>query len=655
MIPKEKVDQIFDTVEIEEVIGDFVNLKKRGANFIGLCPFHDEKTPSFTVSPAKQIYKCFGCGKAGNAATFLMEHEHYSYPEALKFLANKYGIEIEEEELSDDQKEARNDRESILIVLNKAKDFYIDYLFQSQAGKEIALSYLKERNIDEVSIKNFEIGFSPAEKSAFSNYGEKIGIAKEYLLKAGLSVETKEGHLIDRFRERIIFPIHSISGRVLGFGGRILRKNTKEAKYINTPETEVYNKSKILYGLFQAKQEIRRKEACILVEGYTDVISLHQSGIQNVVASSGTSLTIDQVKLIKRYAENVLFLFDADPAGVKAALRGVDIVLEHDLNVKIIILPEGDDPDTFSRDRDTEEIELFLKENAEDFIRFKTKILKEEYGNDPVQKVRIIKGVVESISKIPDKLKRSIYVKETSRSLDVSEELLYQELNQFIIERVHKERNERKRDAKPPSPERKPPEQPGSDYDEGQNLTGIGAGRQEREIIKLLVLFGDREYEPEGDAGEDEQTEMNVASYILSETDEMDWDNEQYKSIRDLYQERILEDEPVPNLQWFINHENSDFQKMAAEFAAEKHHLSENWKEHIGKEVVPPEHNYKKAIQSAMAHLKLKKVMQLIKVNQEELKNADSEEKVEELLHIKHHLNDLKQNLSDSLGAVVLE
>ena len=430
MISKATIDQVFDTARVEEVIGDFVQLKKSGSNFKGLSPFSEERTPSFMVSPVKQIWKDFSTGKGGTSVSFLMEHEHFTYPEAIKYLARKYNIEIEETVQSDSDKEAAGERESMYLVSEYARTYFHNTLLKTDAGKAIGLSYFKERGFTEETIKDFQLGYSTDAWSGLTDSALKKGYQLKYLESTGLSI-VKETKQFDRFKGRVMFPIHSMSGRVLGFGGRILAKNEKAAKYLNSPESDIYHKSKVLYGIYYAKQTIAKEDNCYLVEGYTDVIQFHQKGIKNVVSSSGTALTPDQIRLINRLTKNITVLFDGDPAGIRAALRGIDLILEQGMNVKICTFPEGEDPDSFAKQNTLEELQAYLKENAKDFIAYKASLLMEEAQNDPVAKANLIRDMVTSISKVTDNIQREIYVRECSRIMDISEGVLFSTLAQM--------------------------------------------------------------------------------------------------------------------------------------------------------------------------------------------------------------------------------
>ncbi|NNC70077.1 MAG: DNA primase, partial [Flavobacteriaceae bacterium] len=430
MITKNTIDKVFETARVEEVIGDFVQLKKAGSNFKGLSPFADEKTPSFMVSPVKQIWKDFSSGKGGNVISFLMEHEHYSYPEAIRFLAKKYNIEIEETEQTDEQKQQASERESLFLVSEYARDYFHDILLNNEKGKAIGISYFKERGFTDETIETFQLGYALDVWDAFTETALKKGYQLEFLEKTGLTI-VREEKKFDRFKGRVLFPIHSMSGRVLGFGGRILSSEKKAAKYVNSPESEIYHKSKILYGIYHAKQAIAKEDNCYLVEGYTDVIQFHQSGIQNVVASSGTALTPEQIRLVSRLTQNITVLFDGDAAGIRASLRGIDLILEQGMNVKVVAFAEGEDPDSFAKSHSEGELRNFLTENAQDFIQFKVSLLMKEAQNDPVKKAGLIRDIVVSISKIPNNIQREVYVQECAKIMDISEKVLFSELAQL--------------------------------------------------------------------------------------------------------------------------------------------------------------------------------------------------------------------------------
>ncbi len=479
MISKTTIDNVFETSRVEEVIGDFVQLKKSGSNLKGLSPFTDERTPSFMVSPVKQIWKDFSSGKGGNVVAFLMEHEHFTYPEAIKYLAKKYGIEIEETEQSDEQKEHANERESMYLVSEYANKFFQESLLETDEGRAIGLSYFKERGFTMDTIKKFDLGYSPDNWDAFTNKALEDGYQLEYLEKTGLSI-VKEDKKFDRFKGRVMFPIHSMSGRVLGFGGRILSNTKKAAKYLNSPESDIYHKSKVLYGIYYAKQAIAREDNCYLVEGYTDVIQFNQSGIENTVSSSGTALTSEQIRLINRLTKNITVLFDGDAAGTRASLRGIDLILEQGMNVRVCTFPEGEDPDSFARANSEEELREFLQENSRDFISYKASLLMEEAKSDPVKKAELIRDMVNSISKIPDNIQREVYLQECSRIMDISENVLYASLAQI--------QNKDKRTSKPQNKNMEVVREETAPKTKVDHLYIL-----ERNIIKILVLYGNKE------------------------------------------------------------------------------------------------------------------------------------------------------------------
>src|SRR5471030_1887269 len=438
MIARSTVDRIMEATDIVEVIGEFVTLKKRGANYVGLSPFANEKTPSFTVSPAKGIFKDFSSGLGGSAVTFLMEHEKFNYPEALKWLAKKYGIDVEETTDAPENREAENHRESLLIVTGYAAKFFHESLLETDEGKSIGLSYFKERGFTNDTIRKFELGYSPDQWEAFTGQALNDGYQQEFLEETGLSVKRENGSLYDRYRGRVMFPIHSFTGRVIAFGGRTLKSDKNVPKYVNSPESEIYHKSNVLYGLYFAKKAIREEDNCFLVEGYADVLSVHQAGIENVVASSGTSLTAEQIRLIGRFTKNITILYDGDAAGIKASLRGMDLILEEGLNVKIVSFPDGHDPDSYVRKLGSTAFKTYIDENKKDFILFKTNVLLKDAGNDPLKKAEVIREVVESIAKIPDSIKASVFIKECSYVLDIDERALLSELNKMRLAKARK-------------------------------------------------------------------------------------------------------------------------------------------------------------------------------------------------------------------------
>ena len=487
MITKETIDKIFSAIRVEEIVGEYVQLKRAGSNYKGLSPFVDEKTPSFIVSPSKQIWKDFSSGKGGTAISFLMEIEGFSYPEALRYAAKKYGIEIEElkKDLTEEEKKAQTDKDLLYKIHEVANDFFQNQLYETEEGRNIGLSYFKERELKPETIKKFQLGYSPELKNAFTQYAVSKGYSKEILEKSGLSIfSEKSTEGIDRFRERVIFPIHGFSGRVLGFGGRILKSNTKTAKYLNSPETEIYHKSNVLYGLFQSKQAVSRENMCLLVEGYMDVVALHQSGIENVVASSGTSLTTEQIKLIKRLTENVTILFDGDAAGIKASFRSIDMLLAESMNIRILLFPEGHDPDSFARENSMEFVKNFIKENSKDFIDFKAEILLKETENDPIKKAEAIRDIVKSVANVDNGLKQEIYLKQIATQFGLTERNLFDELQvqKQILKGQSQSQPKSKLEIVP-----KTEEKPFVDSDKTAGLLVL-----EEKLVELMLKYGDR-------------------------------------------------------------------------------------------------------------------------------------------------------------------
>ena len=487
MITKETIDKIFSAIRVEEIVGEYVQLKRAGSNYKGLSPFVDEKTPSFIVSPSKQIWKDFSSGKGGTAISFLMEIEGFSYPEALRYAAKKYGIEIEElkKDLTEEEKKAQTDKDLLYKIHEVANDFFQNQLYETEEGRNIGLSYFKERELKPETIKKFQLGYSPELKNAFTQYAVSKGYSKEILEKSGLSIfSEKSTEGIDRFRERVIFPIHGFSGRVLGFGGRILKSNTKTAKYLNSPETEIYHKSNVLYGLFQSKQAVSRENMCLLVEGYMDVVALHQSGIENVVASSGTSLTTEQIKLIKRLTENVTILFDGDAAGIKASFRSIDMLLAESMNIRILLFPEGHDPDSFARENSMEFVKNFIKKNSKDFIDFKAEILLKEAENDPIKKAEAIRDIVKSVANVDNGLKQEIYLKQIATQFGLTERNLFDELQvqKQILKGQSQSQPKSKLEIVP-----KTEEKPFVDSDKTAGLLVL-----EEKLVELMLKYGDR-------------------------------------------------------------------------------------------------------------------------------------------------------------------
>ena len=569
MIEHTTIEKILDAAQIVDVVQEFVPMKKRGVNLLGLCPFHNEKTPSFTVSPSKGIFKCFGCGKGGNSVNFIMEHEHLSYPEALKYLARKYHIEIEERELTREDIEKQNERESMLVLTAYAGRQFKENLFNADEGISIGLTYFKERGFRHDTLNKFDIGYSFERRDAFSKKAVEDGYKQEFLIKTGLSIQHEE-KIFDRFSGRVMFPIHSLSGQVLGFGGRILRSDQKTAKYLNSPESEIYHKSKIVYGIFQARKAIIQDDRCYLVEGYTDVLSLHEADIENVVASSGTSLTQEQVRLIKRFTQNITILYDGDEAGIKASIRGIDLVLEEGMNVKIVLLPDGEDPDSYSKKVSNEEFTKYLKENETDFIRFKTQLLLSEAKSDPVKRANLIRDIVKSIAVIPETITRTVYIKECSTQMEVPEPVLYNEVNKLRQQKSFQDRNKYPGPEDLPVPRIAPVKQVTHE---------AGTFYSEREIIRLLLKYGSEVYERKLNREDGKETVTTIADYIVNEivSDELTFDNSVFSEIFSDYGFYVGQG-LFPGDQHFVRHQDPDISSISADLLADSHELSNIWR-----------------------------------------------------------------------------
>jgi DNA primase len=583
-INPETIERIKHSVDIVEVVGDFVSLKKKGANYSACCPFHNEKTPSFSVNPVRQIYKCFGCGAAGDSIKFVMDIDAVGYNEALRYLAGKYGIEIQEEQVSDEESQRQNLRESLYIVLNYAKNFYQEQLQNTEEGQAIGLSYFRERGFSNDTRKKFELGYSPEAWDAFTKEALQKGYTAETLEKAGLLIH-KEGSQTagyDRFRGRVIFPVHNVAGKVIAFGARILKSDksgkANQPKYLNSPETDVYHKSDSLYGIYQAKNAIRQLELCYLVEGYTDVISLHQAGVENVVASSGTSLTPEQIRLIARFTPNVTILYDGDMAGIKAALRGLDLVLEEGLNVSIVLFPDGEDPDSYVRRVGAQAFKEYIREASRDFISFKTETLLRDAGNDPFRLAAVIGDVVGSIIKIPDAIKRQVFFHRTSEMMKVDEQMLITEGNK-LLRKLHTQKPS-DRGVRPPQGSSISPVQPDLESappidlfspDEPQEDTALQRSKlyyQEEAFVRLLVLYGTKELEPN----------ITVCAYVLSEIKDIDFKDPVFNHLLTLFRENFSRN-ILLDTSYFQNHREADIREMTIDWLTSKYELSELWSE----------------------------------------------------------------------------
>lgn len=562
--------------QITEVISEFVNLKRRGINYIGNCPFHNEKTPSFIVSPHKGIFKCFGCGKGGNAVNFLMEHEQLSFVDALKVLGRKFHIPIEEKEPTPQELQQQNERESMLVVTEYAARYFSQMLYESDEGQSVGLAYFRQRGFRDDIIKKFQLGYSPEQRDALTKQAQQQGYKLPYLEKTGLSI-VREDYKADRFRGRVIFPIHSLSGRIIAFGGRVLRTDAKTAKYLNSPESEIYHKSRILYGIYQARQEMVRQDRTYLVEGYTDVLSFHQAGITNVVASSGTALTVDQIRLMARFSPNITIIYDGDAAGIKASLRGIDLVLEEGMNVKVLLLPEGEDPDSFAKKLGGEKLLEYIKEHETDFIRFKTSILLKDTEGDPIKKAQLIQDIVRSIAVIPDPIVRSVYVKECSRMMEVDEPVLYTEIG-----KIKKKQQEKARPRPtgsygggPTAPAASPASTavPADSPRPLPELTDNPLENEEREVLRFLLKYGEQ---PLGAVdAEGETREMTVGQYIVHalREDELESRNPLHNEMLEAY-ESHHQKAGFQAQRFFVSHSNPAISSLASDLIAREYHLS---------------------------------------------------------------------------------
>jgi len=640
MILKSTIDRIMEATDIVEVIGEFVQLKKRGANYVGLSPFANERTPSFTVSPAKGIFKDFSSGKGGSAVTFLMELEKFSYPEALKWLAKKYSIEVEETVETIENKEEENRRESLMIVTGYATKFFHESLLDTDEGRNIGLSYFKERGFSNDTIKKFELGYSPDQWEAFTGQAIKEGYQAQFLEESGLSVKRDNGTMYDRYRGRVMFPIHSFTGRVIAFGGRTLKTDKNVPKYVNSPESEIYHKSNVLYGLFFAKKAIREEDNCYLVEGYADVLSVHQAGIENVVASSGTSLTVEQIKLISRFTKNITILYDGDAAGIKASLRGLDMILEEGLNVKVVLFPDGHDPDSYVRLVGTAGFKKHIADNRKDFILYKTEILLKEVGNDPIRKADVIREIVESIAKIPDSIKASVFIKECSYQLQIDERALLSELNKMRAAKSKKD-SQQQTSRFAPAEEVMPQEEP-------QLTTEKDDSSQEKEIIRLLLLYGNKMITWDGIA------DTYIGPFIIAELSDVEFENEAAKKFAEIYRKEV-ENGVLPDEQYFIHYPDKEIIDLAVNQIATKYTLSENWYEMHKILVNDEQANMKATILGAIFHLKKQKVGKILEGLRKELQITSAEADQEILLNQYMHMKKVEKTISDFLGSVILK
>ena len=648
-IPRETVEQILQAAHIEEVVGEFVSLKKRGSNYIGLCPFHNEKTGSFNVNPTRNIFKCFGCGKGGDSAKFLMEHEHITYPEALRYLAKKYNIQIEEKELSPEERMAQTEREKMFNINAFADKYFVDTLWNTDEGKSVGLEYFRERGYLNPIIEKFHLGYSPSKWEAFTEYAKANGYDPAFLEKVGFSIKRQNGEYYDRYHGRVMFPIHNLTGKVIGFGGRILNADPEKklAKYQNSPESEIYQKKETLYGIYFAKSAIINKDECILVEGYFDVLRMHQIGIENVVASSGTSLTTEQIRLVKRYTKNITMLYDGDAAGVHAALRGTDMILAEGMNVRVVVLPPEHDPDTFGRDYPTDEVIQYLKTNAKDFIRFKTELLLKDAANDPIKKGQVVRTIVETISVVPDPIFRITYVKETSRLLDMPEETLMMELNKQLRAKFKKSlgvEGESIPDEPVVAPTQEKPEEetlPPGYY-------------QERELVKLLLLYGMTQLLDvrQDEDGQEVEEQVTVAQMIVDDllNDEIVFNDPVNKKIFDAFDQALNSGE-IPDDQYFVSNEDEQVSQLAIDLLSTPYKL-DSW-DKKGIFVKKEEDVLKSTVQYAILRYKDQIIDARRKEIQDQIKEEQDPDNQLILLKKKKHWDDLRVQINKMLGIVI--
>ena len=662
MIPKNTVDIIIETAHVEEVVGEFITLKKRGANLLGLCPFHGEKTPSFTVSSVKGIYKCFGCGKAGNSVNFVMDHLKLTYPEALKWLAKKYNIEVIEREITPAERELQTERESMLIVMQYAQRYFSETMLQIDEGKSIGLGYFKERDLKDDIISKFQLGYSLEEKNSFTNTAIKNGYSPKYLAKTGMSIlsnryvegsEIKGSDLFDRYAGRVMFPIHDDGGRVVAFGGRTLTKDKKIAKYINSPETEIYNKSKILYGLWLGKKTIQEKDTCFLVEGYMDVIAMHQAGIENVVASSGTSLTVDQIKSIHRFTKNIVVLYDGDEAGQKASSRAIPLLLEEGMNVKLLQFPDNDDPDSFSRKVTIQEFHDYIETNVTDFLYFKTKKLKEQTKNDPIKLAGVIKDIVENIAIIPDNIIRSIYIKECSNIMEIEESILQLEVNK--IRRKVSPKQKKEDSVLDENSQTEILNQ--TNFQETNENTVLKFDSEEKELLRIMLLHGNIlvkiDAETENEVAADD-LEITISEFILYELwrDQISFENPIHQVILDEYILELSHDR-IPTIQHFSMSQNPIISSFVINNIINNYELSNKW-EKLGVYISEEINDIKKSTENLLFSLKEKKINSFINQKQDLLKLTNPEE-TEHIIKEIIQLIELKKRVNKLLGRIVIK
>jgi DNA primase len=656
MINPKSVQEVIDAARIEEVVGDFVQLKRRGSSMIGLCPFHGERTPSFNVSPVRGIYKCFGCGKGGNAINFVMEHESLTFPEAIRYVAKKYNIELEETVVSQEFIAEKQAADSLIVLNEYAQRHFETQLFETDLGKSVGLSYFKQRGFREETIRKFGLGYAPDRTDELTKLAQKDQFKLEQLQKLGLT--SAQGR--DFFRNRVMFTIHSVVGKPIAFAGRIMQKDAHAPKYINSPETEVYTKSKVLYGIFFAKREIQKRDECILVEGYTDVISLHQAGIEHVVASSGTSLTVEQIRLIKRYTTNIKIIYDGDAAGIKAALRGLDMVLEEDMNVKIVLLPNGEDPDSFVQRVGATAFEEFIKTSAKDFILFKTNLLLEEAAGDPIQKSKLIKDIVSSIARIPDAIRRSVYLRECAALMNVDEGALMAETQKSILKAAQQQfksrgnaayQSEYSSEAMPNDATGEPPMDFAPDAATKTEQKSVGDAFQERDIVRILIAAGAQKYD---------ETD-SVGAYLLRNIADVlnTFENKLFQQIVTEANVLFSTGQAIESA-YFIHHKEVAVQELAAELLVERHVYSENWVEKHNRHLETqqmPDLNFDRDSLSALQHFKHRKIQRLRAENALRIKQANDEKNYDaafQHMKVDKYLTEVITKLSAEMGINIL-
>ena len=635
MISRDSIEEVKNRMDIVDVISDFITLKRSGQNYKALSPFNSEKTPSFYVVPSKGIFKDFSSGKGGDAITFVMEHEGMSYVEAIRFLAKKYGVELKETEQSQKDQEELSAKDSLYIAMNFAKEKYKNWLLTHEEGTSIGLSYFRERGFHDKTIEKFELGYALNEWRALSDEAQRIGYSEDVLEKSGLLIKKEDGKSYDRFRGRVIFPVHNLAGKVIAFGARMLSNQKDQPKYINSPETEIYHKSQALYGIYQAKNAIRKEDFCFLVEGYTDVISLHQAGIENAVASSGTALTEDQIKLIRRFTENVTVLFDGDAAGIRAALRGIDLILKGGLNVRVLLLPDGEDPDSYSRKHSTNTLTDYFKKNAKDFISFKIDLYAAEASQDPIKKAEAIREIIGSIAVIPDPIKRSVYLQETSNLLKIQESVLLTELNKILIAERRKNQQEKLKE------EPKEPIVPIEDYlSTSKTDTAAMLQLQERESIRLLLNYAELQVE-----------EQKLLNYLIQEMDEVTFTNPVYKEIFETFKKQAEAGEQADEL-FFIENGREEIKKAVSELMISRYHTSSWWSEKYHIYFPHEEEVIHDVVYSNVLLFKLRAIQKMIDENLLLLKSAESLEDENKYLLVIEQLTNAQRDISKSIGNV---